>query len=311
METRLNEYLAEIDHFLILKEGKTEVLREIRSHILDKTERDFGELTDENIQHTIDSFGSTQKVAEQYSEGYQIISPAYKNYLFRYTWLLFGLHYLLKLVSYFFDMAFNFTALGVSINVRHLFQLVSEAPSTWIYSFGIVALVLYFITQSEKEVNLIWPEFARNRFKVKTLPLSKPSLTKVIVFTVLLLAALYVNNRYNTLFFMTVNLQTTPTPLFAPIFSQFMSQLVIALLCFELICAVMPYFLKSYWVNIINNLVYILVAAFLLQHPFKEVFIKPELNELAPIGIGIMITVIVFSAIDLFKALVSMLRTSR
>jgi len=310
MDINLKNYLAEIDHYLILKEGKREVLEEIESHILDKTERDFGELSEENILATINTFGTAQKVAEKYAEGYQIISPAYKNYLFRYTWLLFALHYLLKLVSYFFDMAFNFTALGVSIRIRHLFQLVSEAPSTWIYSFGIVALVLYFITQSEKEVNLIWPEFVRNRFKVKTVPLSKPSITKVIVFGVLLLVAIYINNRYNTLFFMTVNLKDTPTPLFAPLFSQFMSQLVISLLLFELVCSLLPYFIKTYWIDMINNLVYILVAAFLLQNPFKEIFVKPELNELAPIGIGILIAVLVFSAIDLFKALVSMIRTN-
>ena len=99
MDKNLKNYLEEIDHYLILKEGKKEVLEEIESHILEKTERDFGEISEENIQKTINLFGSAKEVAEMYLEGFQIISPLFNNYLFRYTWILFAIHYSLKIIS--------------------------------------------------------------------------------------------------------------------------------------------------------------------------------------------------------------------
>ncbi len=311
MDRNLKIYLEEIDHYLILNEGKKEVLEEIESHILDKTEKSFGEISEENIQKTIDSFGSAKEVAEKYIEGFQIISPSYKNYLFRYTWILFALQYCLKLISYTFNIAFNFSLLGYSIRIKGIMQLLSEAPGTWIYSFGIVALVLYLITQSEKEINLIWPQFIVSRFKIKTLPLYEPSKTKIGIFTALLIISLFVYYRYNTLFFMTVNLHQTPVPLFTTAFSQFISLLAIGLIIFELICSIVPYFYKTYWINLVDSFVYLVVAVFLLNNPFKEIFIQPSLNILKPFGSFILIVIILGVMHDFYKALISMIRTKK
>ncbi len=311
MDKNLKNYLEEIDHYLILKEGKKEVLKEIESHIFDKTEKNFGEISEENIQKTINLFGSAREVAEKYIEGFQIISPSYKNYLFRYTWILFTLHYCLKIISYTFSLAFNFSPFGLSINIKGLMQLLSEVPATWIYCFGIVALILYLITQSEKEINLIWPQFVVSKFKIKTLPLNEPSSAKIGIITVLLIISISVFSKFNTLFFMTVNLHQTPEPLFATAFSQFMSLLVIWLISFELICCIFPYFIKTYWINLINSCVYLIVAVFLLNNPFKEIFLNPSMNALKPIGSFILIGIIVIVMIDFFKALISMIRTKK
>ena len=311
MDKNLNIYLEEIDHYLILKEGKKEVLEEIESHILEKTEKDFGKISEENIQKTINLFGSAKEVAEKYLDGFQIISPSYKNYLFRYTWILFALHYCLKIISYTFNLAFNFTPFGLSIKIKGIMQLLSEALATWIYSFGIVALILYLITQSEKEINLIWPQFVVSKFKIKTLPLNEPSRVKIGIITGLLIISLIIYFKFNTLFFMTVNLHQTPVPLFASAFSQFISLLVIGLIFFELICSILPYLFKTYWINLINNIVYLIVAVFLLNNPFKEIFVNPSLNVLKPIGSLILIGIIVIVVFDLFKALISMIRTEK
>ena len=311
MDKNLNIYLEEIDHYLILKEGKKEVLEEIESHILEKTEKNFGKISEENIQKTINLFGSAKEVAEKYLDGFQIISPSFKNYLFRYTWILFAIHYCLKIISYTFNLAFNFSPFGLSIKITGLMQLLSEALATWIYSFGIVALILYLITQSEKEINLIWPQFVVSKFKIKTLPLKAPSRLKIGIIAGLLIISLIIYFKFNTLFFMTVNLHQTPEPLFATAFSQFMSLLVIGLIFFELICSIMPYFFKTYWINLVNNCVYLIVAVFLLNNPFKEIFINPSLDVLKPIGSWILIGIIVIVVFDLFKALISMVRTEK
>jgi hypothetical protein len=315
MDKNLNIYLEKIDHYLILKEGKKEVLEEIESHILEKTEKDFGEISEENIQKTINSFGSAKEVAEKYLDGFQIISPSFKNYLFRYTWILFAIHYSLKIISDDFNLSFNFSPFDFSIKINgfinKFMQLLSEAPITWIYDFGIVALILYLITQSEKEINLIWPQFVVSKFKIKTLPLNAPSKLKIGIIAGLQIISLLIYFKYNTLFFKTVNFTHPPEPLFATAFSQFMSLLVIGLIFFELICSIMPYFFKTYWINLINNCVYLIVAIFLLNNPFKEIFINPSLNVLKPIGSLILIGIIVIVMFDLFKVLISMVRTGK
>jgi len=315
MDDNLRNYLEEIDHYLILKEGKKEILKEIESHIFEKTEKDFGEISEENIQKTINLFGSAKEVAEKYIEGFQIISPSFKNYLFRYTWILFAIHYSLKIISNDFNLSFNFFPFALSIKtnefINRFMQLLSEAPITWIYDFGIVALILYLITQSEKEINLIWPQFVVRKFKIKTLPLNEPSRVKIGIITSLLVISLLVYSKFNTLFFMTVNLHQTPEPLFATAFSQFMSLLIISLIFFELICSIVPYFLKTYWINLINNCVYLIVAVFLLNNPFKEIFIQSSLNVLKPFGSLILICIIIIVVLDFYKALISMIRTKK
>ena len=311
MDKNLKNYLEEIDHYLILNEGKKEILTEIESHILEKTEQDSGEISEESIQKTIKLFGVAKEVAEKYLEGFQIISPSYKNFLFRYTWVLFAIHYCLKLISYAFNIAFRFSPFGFSIKIKSIMQLISEAPNTWIYSFGIVALILYFITQSEKEINLIWPQFAVRKFKIKTLPLSKPSKIKVVIMLFLQILSLFIFFKYGTLFFQTVNLHQPPVLLFEAVFSKFISTLVIGLIFFELICSILLFLFKTYWIDLINNSVYLIVVIFLFNHPFKEIFINPTYNIVKPFGLWILIGIMVMLVADLFKLLISMIRTKK
>ncbi len=315
MDKNLKNYLDEIDHYLIISEGKEEVLKEIESHILEKTEKDFGEISEENIQKTINLFGLAKEVAEKYFEGFQIISPSYKNYLFRYTWILFAIHYCLKIISDDFNLSFNLFPFVFSIKINgfinKFMQLLCEAPITWIYDFGIMALIFYLITQSKKEINLIWPQFLVKKFKIKTLPISSPSKLKIGIILVLQIFSFIIYFKYNTLFFQTISLTHTPVPLFKAAFSQFLSLLVIGLIFFELICSVLPFLFKTYWINLINNSVYIVVAVFLLNYPFKEIFINPSFDILRPIGSWILIGTIIIVAFDFFKVLISKLRTDR
>ncbi len=93
MYEKLDAYLEEIDHYLAVESGGEEILSEIRSHILEKAERQFGELTEESIEQTIADYGAPKDVAEKYLEGFHIIAPSYRKYLFRYTTILFIFHY--------------------------------------------------------------------------------------------------------------------------------------------------------------------------------------------------------------------------
>jgi hypothetical protein len=48
MHENLEKYLREISHYLAVKQGADEILAEIRSHILEKAERESGGLTPES-----------------------------------------------------------------------------------------------------------------------------------------------------------------------------------------------------------------------------------------------------------------------
>lgn len=97
---RLEDYLEEIDHYLVVEKGGEEILSEIRSHILEKTENEYGELTEESVGKTIAGYGSPRQVAEKYLEGYQLIAPTFKKHLFLYAGILFAVHYGFTILSF-------------------------------------------------------------------------------------------------------------------------------------------------------------------------------------------------------------------
>ena len=87
-------------------------------------------------------------------------------------------------------------------------------PTAFLADLGIVAVVLYFITQSGKDVKLPWPKFAVDLDEVKP-PKKSFWLSRIAtaVGAVIMLAitdfALYVFARHQTIFF--VNLRLAPT----------------------------------------------------------------------------------------------------
>ena len=99
MYKNLDNYLQEIDHYLAVDKGGEEILSEIRSHIIEKTEHEFGEVNDQTLDKTISGYGSPRSIAEKYLEDFQIISPSFKKHLFRYTWLVFACHFTFGFLS--------------------------------------------------------------------------------------------------------------------------------------------------------------------------------------------------------------------
>ena len=82
---QLEAYLQEIGHFLSGREEREEILSEIRSHILEKAERESGGTPTRPSTRVIAAYGPARKVAEKYLDGRPIIAPSYRRHLFRYT----------------------------------------------------------------------------------------------------------------------------------------------------------------------------------------------------------------------------------
>ena len=105
MFQNLENYLDEISHYLPVKDGIEEILAEIKSHILEKTEAEYKTITEDTVGKTISAYGKPQQVAAKYLEGIEIISPTFKRHLFLYTGILFACHFGLTLVAFLFHFS--------------------------------------------------------------------------------------------------------------------------------------------------------------------------------------------------------------
>ncbi|HSQ35286.1 MAG TPA: hypothetical protein VLQ89_04760, partial [Candidatus Binatia bacterium] len=75
MFKNLENYLEEISHFLSGGKEREEILAEIRSHIIEKAERESGSLSEAALEKVIAVYGRPRQVAEKYLEGRPLIAP--------------------------------------------------------------------------------------------------------------------------------------------------------------------------------------------------------------------------------------------
>ena len=286
MSDKLEAYLEEISHFLSGRAEREEILSEIRSHIMEKAAEGPGEFTDAAIEKAIAAFGPARKVAERYlDESRPIIAPAYKRYLFRYTTLLFAFHTLLTIVAVVFKKDFILfpflfmPRLGVIEALMYL-------PTAFLADLGIVTVVLYFITQSGKDVRLPWPKFAVDLDEVKP-PTSKLLWGRIFIgiSAVITLAitdfALYLFARHQTIFFVNLN-WNDPRPLFTPGAGRRLSLIVIAMFAVSALSLLVKLLTRSRWVDVISSVVSLGLIGLILTQPFDNLFAVRIAENLLP-----------------------------
>ncbi|MBN2398739.1 MAG: hypothetical protein JXI33_00180 [Candidatus Aminicenantes bacterium] len=205
MHKNLENYLEEISHYLSGRSEREEILSEIRSHILEKAEQETGPVTEASLEKVIAAFGKPRWVAEKYLDGMPIIAPAFRRHLFRYTSLLFVIHLavialtvaLKRSVSVFFPFIF--------VPRMNLVEAILYLPMAFLTDFGLVALVLFIITRSGREIRLPWPKFAFNLDEVKA-PALKTLAARIgmaawsAIMLALTAGAVHLFLKYHTLF---------------------------------------------------------------------------------------------------------------
>ena len=275
MSNKLEIYLEEISHFLSGRAEREEILSEIRSHILEKAAEGPGGTADAAIEKAIAAFGPARKVAERYLDDRPIIAPAYKRYLFRYTSLLFAVHALLTVLAVVFKedfVLFPFLfmpRLGVIEALMYL-------PTALLADLGIVTMVLYFITQSGKDIKLPWPKFGVDLDEVKP-PARSFWLSRIAtaVGAVFMLAftdfALYVFARHGTIFFANLDWANL-RPLFTPGPGRRISVVVIAMLALSTMTLLVKLFTRSRWVDVASNAVSLGLIGLILRESFDGLF---------------------------------------
>ncbi|MGC9384046.1 MAG: HAAS signaling domain-containing protein [Kosmotogaceae bacterium] len=148
----LEKYLEEVKTYLVVDNPKKreDLLMEIKSHIIEKAENKYGKADEESVKKVIEEYGTPREVGSRYSEEKTIIAPHYKNYLFMYTGIAFAIHLGLRL----FGLIASTLGNEQLSAWEGLLELVSLIPTTFIFDFGLVALILYFVTKYNNKAEL-------------------------------------------------------------------------------------------------------------------------------------------------------------
>jgi hypothetical protein len=306
MFKRLEIYLEEISHFLSGREEREEILSEIRSHIQERTEQEFGEVTESSLDKVIAAYGPARKVAEKYLDGHEIIAPAYRRFLFRYTALLFAIHCVLSVITVFSKESFIvFPVLYVP--ALNPFEILFYLPTAFLFDLGVVTLILYLITQSKKEVRLPWPKVSIDLDEVK-----KPGATVGRVFGLVAMSiitglAVSVTIRYGALFFVDFG-SATRRPIFSPEAGHWYSLLLIGLFALSTIGLAVKLVKNSPWADAVQHALSLVLVGLAFRYPFDSaIALSLPGNLLKTIKYGVTVSLLVLSVfitIDLIKAVV-------
>ena len=306
MFEKLEAYLEEISHFLSGREEREEILSEIRSHILEKAEQEFGEATEATLAKVIAAYGPARRVAEKYLDGRPIIAPAFKRYLFRYTALLFAFHFVLTVAAVVFKKSFLMFPI-VYVPSMGPFEALFYLPMAFLFDLGVVTLVLYLITQSKREVKLPWPRLSVDLDEVKTSGRTIGRIIGLVAMTALTGTALHFYIRYQTIFFVNLDF-ARHRPIFTPEAGQWFSLILIGLWALSAISLAAKLVTPSPWVDAVEKALSLVLLGLAFRQPFDTalpVHLPDTLVRVIKLSLIITLLIIcVFVAVDLIKALV-------
>jgi hypothetical protein len=306
MFEKLEAYLEEISHFLSGREEREEILSEIRSHILEKAEQEFGETSEATLAKVIAAYGPARRVAEKYLDGRPIIAPAFKRFLFRYTALLFAFHFVLTVAAVVFEKNFVMFPV-VYIPSMGPFEALFYLPTAFLFDLGVVTLVLYLITQSKKDFKLPWPRFSVDLDEVKTSGRTIGRVIGLIAMTALTGAALYLYIRHQTIFLIKLH-SAEFKPIFTPEAGQWYSLILIGLWALSTISLAIRFVAASPWVDAVKEGLSLVLLGLVFRQPFDTAIatqLPQGLTRVLKLNLIVIVLIIcIFVAVDFIKALV-------
>ena len=304
MSDKLERYLEEIDRYLAVKRNSKEILAEIRSHILEKAADECGGVSEGSIEKAIASFGKPREVASRYLEGAEIIAPAFRKHLFRYTWILFAAHCVGMAASIFFDRSIAMFPFFI-IPRMPAYLWIFYVPMAFIADFGLVAFILLLVTQRKQDLKLPWPKlFVRGRNEGR---LARPTKRSFIVLLALFAAATFLVVRYGTLFFYTIN-GGPVVSLLHPVSSLFFSLLFLAMLACGVIALGVRFIVNSAWVNLARDAVVLLLLWIVWNSPIAPQYRDVQGVDLAFVGGVFVFLITAIAAVRFVRSLVQVTR---
>lgn len=302
MSEKLENYLEEISRYLGTGKEKQEILVEIKSHLMEKAEQEFGEVTEEKLERIIDAYGSPRKVAEKYMEDYHIIAPTLKGYLLRYTMILFVFHFGLILLCLIFKKSMAVLPFFYIPRIDS-FQALFYLPMAFVFDLGLVGIILYFVTQSRGDVRLPWPKLKVNWPKIIA---SRKTKSKTVPFVFMLLgysALVWVYLRFGTLFFKSIDFHKTES-LLTPIASRWYSSALLGLVGIAIAAYAIKFFTSSEWVNLLRSACQLVILGIIINRPIENPFAEFFFLDVQITADIIIAIVAILIAIDFLKSLI-------
>lgn len=305
MSEKLESYLDEIGRYLSGREEREEILKEIRGHILEKSELEYGDTTEASLEKAISGYGPPRRVAEKYLDGTQLIPSAYKRHLVRYTSLVFAAHMILVLIGLLGRQSIMFFPLFVPR--MNAFETIAYIPMAFFFDLGLVGLVLYIVTRSRKDVRLPWPKVAIEPEKAKSAVNPAGRIAAFLAVFAVTIGAIVIYLKYETLFFFRLDFVGLKS-LFNPEASHFYSLCLIAVLLVDSAALFAKILTVSPWVKLTKNATHLVILGLLLSRSFENPFVvsaSAKIDSILGINFTIVLIIIaVFVARDFLKSLI-------
>ncbi len=188
-------------------------------------------------------------------------------------------------------------------------------PTAFLADLGLVAVVLYFVTQSGKDVRLPWPKIGLDLDEVR--PPKKVFWGRVgtAVGAVVMLAvtdfALYIFARYHTVFLYFTD-GSDPRPLLAPGPGRYLSLIVIAQLAVSTMTLLVKLLTRSPWVKIVSNVISLGLIGLVLRVSFDGLFAVTMSEKLLRVlKANIKITLLIIALVVTYELVRDVVRVSR
>ena len=302
MSEKLETYLDEIRQYLASSKEQQEILTEIKSHILEKAEQEYGEMTESSLAKVIDSYGTPRRVAEKYMDDQQIIAPTFKGHLLRYTAVLFIVHFALTILAFMFKTRLLILPFFY-IPKMDSFQALFYFPMIFIYDLGLVGIILYFVTQSGKDIRLPWPKLNLNWQKIFEGREEKPKWIPLVLMLIGYTALVYAYLRFQTLFFKSLNPGRLES-LFSPEASKWYSLALLAFLGVGILAYLLKFVARPEWVNLLRCACQLVILGIIINRPIKNAIQEFFYFDIHLVANLIIAFISVLLAVDFLKSLI-------
>ncbi len=302
MSKRLEIYLEEISRYLGISKEKKEILTEIKSHIMEKAEQEFGDVTESNLERVIGAYGNPREVAEKYMDEQQIIAPTFKGHLLRYTAVLFAVHFTLTIFALIFKirmLVLPFFYIPKMDNFQALFYF----PMIVIYDLGLVGIILYFVTQRGKDIKLPWPKLNLNWQKIAAGRQERPKIVVLVLMLIGYAALFYVYMRYHTLFFKSLNFKGVES-FFSPEASKWYSLALLSFLGIGILAYLIKFFTRPEWVNLLRSACQLIILGIIINRPIENAIMEFFYFDTQLVADLFIALIAVLLAVDFLKSLI-------
>ncbi len=274
MYKNLETYLEEISHFLSGREEREEILSEIRSHILEKAEREVRtgrrELRWRRSSPPTEATPGGRKIPGGPAD-HRPGLPALFIPLYLAAFLIsLRPHRPGRVISRKASPSSPSSLYPAGI-IADIFLYV---PTAFLTDFGIVALVLYYITWTGKDTRLPWPKFAIDLNEAR--PVARvATMIGAGVMLALTVVAVRLFLKFQTLFVVSLNFEKFQ-PLFRPVPGRLISLAVLAMMA----AGTIGWFIKAFsasrrlacWVDAVSDGFALVMIAIVLRQQHAPLF---------------------------------------